>query len=354
MKSISMAVVGCGDIAHIRYLYAISQRREKFQIDAVYDRNPEVCRRTAQELGAQAEKSLEDLLAMPKIDTVIVTTYHPSHAAIAVQCMEAGKNVIVEKPFATSFADAQKVLETAKHTEKLCMLMPYELYPIFRKAKKLISDGVIGRITSCDAIFSHQGPLHAPWFFNKEDAEWGVLADLGIYPLGILAYLVGRIQRVGGMVECLIPERTALDGSAIHSTVEDSAAAVLSFENGCIGTMRSNWCTAADKSDSVYQATLYGTRGILYLNMLSHELIVYSPYHAVEGGQKINYQGFEESYLLPTEDFDDHLPLMDSYYELHETGKLADDPDYLERQLNIIKVIEQIYRSSYENAIKKL
>ena len=106
MKSISMAVVGCGDIAHIRYLYAISHRKEKFQIDAVYDRNPEVCQRTAKELGAQAENSLESLLAIAKIDTVIVTTYHPSHASIAIQCMEAGKNVIVEKPFATSSADS--------------------------------------------------------------------------------------------------------------------------------------------------------------------------------------------------------------------------------------------------------
>ena len=130
MKSISMAVVGCGDISHIRYLYAISHRKEKFQS-------------TAKELGAQAENSLESLLAIAKIDTVIVTTYHPSHASIAIQCMEAGKNVIVEKPFATSSADAQKVLETAKRTGKLCMLMPYELYPVFRKAKKLISDGAI-------------------------------------------------------------------------------------------------------------------------------------------------------------------------------------------------------------------
>ena len=68
MKSISMAVVGCGDIAHIRYLYAISHRKEKFHIDAVYDRNPEVCQRTAKELGAQAENSLESLLAIAKID----------------------------------------------------------------------------------------------------------------------------------------------------------------------------------------------------------------------------------------------------------------------------------------------
>ena len=158
MKSISMAVVGCGDIAHIRYLYAISHRKEKFHIDAVYDRNPEVCQRTAKELGAQAENSLESLLAIAKIDTVIVTTYHPSHASIAIQCMEAGKNVIVEKPFATSSADAQKVLETAKRTGKLCMLMPYELYPVFRKAKKLISDGAIGRVTSLRRHFLSSGP----------------------------------------------------------------------------------------------------------------------------------------------------------------------------------------------------
>lgn len=354
MSQIQLAVVGCGDIAHIRYLYAVTKRTKQYRIVAVYDRKPEVCRATAEELSAVATDSLDALLALPQVDTVIVTTYHPSHASIATQCMRMGKNVIVEKPFATSCEDAKMVLDTAKSTGKLCMLMPYELYPIFVKAKHLLDEGAIGRVTSCDAIFSHQGPLHAPWFFNKEDAQWGVLADLGIYPLGVLAYLVGKIDRVGGLVDCLIPDRVALDGSAIHGTVEDAAVAVLGFENGCMGTIRSNWCTAADKSGSVYQATLYGTKGILYLNMLSHEIIVYSPYAPVDGGEKISYQGFAESYRLPVVDFDDHVPLLDSYYELHETGHIADDPDLLERQLNVINTIEQIYRSSHEGKTIRL
>ncbi len=58
------------------------------------------------------------------------------------------------------------------------MAMPYEVYPIFVAAKRFLDGGAIGRVSSCDGVFAHQGPLHAPWFFRREDAGWGVLADL--------------------------------------------------------------------------------------------------------------------------------------------------------------------------------
>lgn len=346
MQQISLAIVGCGDIAHIRYLYAVRQLPLQYRIVALYDSKPEICRTTAKELSAIACDTLEELLSLAEVDTVIVTTYHPSHASIAIACMEAGKNVIIEKPFATSYNDAKRVWETARRMNVRCMAMPYELYPSFIAAKRFLADGAIGRVTSCDAIFSHQGPLHAPWFFDKRRAEWGVLADLGIYPLGVLAYLLGPFHKVMGSVGCLMPDRTALDGSDIHGTVEDSAAAVLEWKDGCVGTIRSNWCTAADKSGSVYQATLYGTRGILYLNMLSHELVIYSPYQPIANAEKIDYLGFADSYRIPMAEFDDHTDLLKTYYELHETGGIADDPDLMERQINIINAIECLYESS--------
>ena len=58
--------------------------------------------------------ALDDTLALPELDAVIVITYHPSHAFIAIHCMRAGKNVVIEKPYATSSAEAREVARVAK------------------------------------------------------------------------------------------------------------------------------------------------------------------------------------------------------------------------------------------------
>jgi predicted dehydrogenase len=346
MNRIKVAVVGCGDIAHIRYFYSLSKMPDMFELIAVHDRNPKVCEATAKEFNVPKYDNLDEMLALEKLDTVIVTTYHPSHAPIAIKAMHAGKNVLIEKPFATSSKDAKLVKAVSEATGKLCMPLPYATYPNIVVAKKFIDDGNIGQICSCDGIFSHQGPLHAPWFFDKKEADWGVLADLGIYPLSILAYLLGPFKIVTGKVETLIPDRTSLEGDNFVSTVEDNTAAVLEWKNGALGTIRSNWCTAADKSGCIYSVTIYGTRGIIYLNMLTRELIVYSPYKPIENAKKINYLGFEQSYLINVSDYDDHIDILKSYYNAHETGIFEHDEHMIDRQINIIEAIEKLYESS--------
>ncbi len=161
-----------------------------------------------------------------------------------------------------------------------------------------------------------------------------------------MAYLLGPFRRVSGAVRNLIPDRVALDGSSIHSTVEDCAAAVLEWDNGCLGTMRTNWCTAADKSGCIYQVTLYGTEGVIHINMLTHELIVYSPRRPIENARKIRYQGFEESYLVDVPEYDDHVDLLKTYSRYHETGVMENDEHLMERQANIIEAIEKLYEAS--------
>ena len=98
MNKINIAVVGCGDIAHIRYFNAITKLKDKFHLTGVYDIVPEVTKKTAAEFQVQGFDSLEGLLSQPELDTVVVTTYHPCHAQIAVEAMNHGKNVIIEKP----------------------------------------------------------------------------------------------------------------------------------------------------------------------------------------------------------------------------------------------------------------
>jgi predicted dehydrogenase len=199
------------------------------------------------------------------------------------------------------------------------MPLPYEIYPNFIRAKELIEQGVIGQVSSCDGIFSHQGSLHAPWFFDKRLAQWGVMADLGVYPLGILAYLLGPFKAISDKVEILCPERKSLTGESVYNTVEDNAVAILEWGNGILGTIRTNWCTVADKSGCIYSITISGSTGIIYLTMLSHELILYSPGKPVPGAKQIKYLGFEESYLINVAPYDDHLNILQSYYDAHDT-----------------------------------
>ena len=74
-------------------------------------------------------------------------------------------------------------------------------------AKQLLAEGAIGRVSAADAVLAHRGPKHAPWFFDREKAGWGVSADLGIYLISQLTYFFGPAQRVCGRVETVFPER---------------------------------------------------------------------------------------------------------------------------------------------------
>lgn len=346
MGKIKIGVAGCGDLAHIRYFYALRHLKESFELIGVHDYNPEVCKRTAEEFGVRGYEKLEDMLAVQEMDAVIIATFHPSHAEIAIKSMKAGKHVLIEKPFATSSADAFAVGKAAKETKKMCMALPFEIYPNFVMAKKMIEDGTIGEVASADGVFAHHGPLHAPWFFDRERAQWGVLADLGIYPISVLMYLLGPAKYVTGKVGISEENRISLSGDPIHVTVEDNAAAILEWENGAVGTVRTNWCTATDKSGCLYYITIYGNKGIIYINMLTQELIVYSPYKEIENAKKINYLGFGESYLINVEAYDDHCNILSAFHRAIETGVIENDGCNLERQIHVIETIDKLYEAS--------
>jgi predicted dehydrogenase len=354
MNRIKIAIAGCGDIAHIRYFYSLGKMQDMFELVAVHDKEPSICETTAKEFNVPNYDDLDEMLTLSELDTLVITTYHPSHAPIAIKAMRAGKNVLIEKPFATSSKDAKLVKAVSETTGKLCMPLPYATYPNIVAARKFINDGTIGQICSCDGIFSHQGPLHAPWFFDKKEADWGVLADLGVYPLSILTYLLGPFRSVTGKVEIMIPNRTSLKGDKFISTVEDNVVAALEWENGVLGTIRSNWCTAADKSGCIYSITIYGTKGIIYLNMHTRELVVYSPYKPIENAKKINYLGFEQSYLISLNDYDDHMEILKSYYNAYVTGAFECDEHMIDRQVNVIEAIEKLYESSAKGKVMEI
>ena len=79
----------------------------------------------------------------------------------------------------------------------------------------------------------------------------------------------------------------------------------------------------------------------------THELIVYTPEGGIEGAQKISYLGFEDSYRIALKPYDDHLDILNAYYEAHENGGIIpNDGCNIDRQVNIIETIEKLYEAS--------
>ena len=181
-----------------------------------------------------------------EIEAVVIATPHPTHADLAIRSLQAGKHVLVEKPMATSLADAVRIEEAAARSRRVFMALPFDRSPAVEEAKRLIELGAIGRVSMADAVLAHRGPTHAPWFFDARKAHWGVVADLGVYLISQLTYLFGPALTVRGKVGTIFPERQDQHGNPVAVTVDDNAAAILELPEGILGTIRANWCSPSD------------------------------------------------------------------------------------------------------------
>ena len=349
MSAIKIGIVGCGDIANIRYFPSIKEL-DGFELAGIFDWDPEVSRNMSEKHQVKAYSSIESFLENNDMDAVVVCTYHPTHADTALKALAAGKHVLVEKPLCTSYADALKMKEAAEKSDKIFMALPFDEYPRLEIAKKILKDGTIGNVTSIDGMFAHIGPLHAPWFFNKKLAKWGVLADLGVYPISVLSHLFGCAKSVTGFVSSYCKERTSLKGEHIPVEVDDSATAVIKWKDNMTATFRSNWVTCSSKDLSVWDLKFFGNEGILWVNMSSkdYQLIVYSPKKEIPGAEKITYNDFYPCYNVPVPDtLNEHYPVLNGFAEAIRSGKkIPADGASIQRQLHVIEIIEKLYQSS--------
>jgi UDP-N-acetylglucosamine 3-dehydrogenase len=348
MAKIGVGVIGCGDIARVRYFPSIEALPE-LELKAVHSRTSATCDRILGRYGGKFYGDLDSFLRDPAIEAVIVATPHPSHAGLSIRALEAGKHVLTEKPMATSLADAARVREATERSTRVFMALPFDHLPPMDEAKRLIQSGAIGRVSSADGVLAHQGPVHAPWFFDREKAGWGVLADLGIYLISQFTYLFGSAESVFGRVTTVFPERTSEDGETFKATVDDNIAAVIAWPDNILGSIRANWCSAADKRNFIWEVRIYGTAGIIFINMASpkNPLVVYAPGHGIEGAEKIVHNGMTDCYrpILPV--WDPHKDIVRSFADAIAGGRpTADGRSSAARPHHVIEIIAKLYESS--------
>jgi predicted dehydrogenase len=194
--TIRWGIIGTGGIAAA---FARDLRLlDDAEVVAVGSRSQESADRFGDEHGiARRHASYADLAADPEVDAVYVATPHPGHHDAALLAIEAGKAVLVEKPFTMDAAEARSLVDAARAGGTFLMEAMWTRHlPHVLEIRRLIDDGAIGDVVLVTAE-------HGQWF--ADDPEFrlfapelggGALLDLGIYPVSFAHMVLGTPQRI--------------------------------------------------------------------------------------------------------------------------------------------------------------
>lgn len=287
---INVGVIGCGKVAQVRHLpeYATN---ENAHIAGLFDLNQDRARALAEQYGAKAYDSYAAMLADPDIDAVSVCSSNNSHAEITLAALQAGKHVLCEKPMGITLKECETMVAMAEKCGKYLMIgQNQRLAAAHVKAKQLIDQGDIGNVISFTTAFRHSGPETwsidpgaNTWFFDRNRAAMGAMADLGIHKTDLIQFLTGQTI-VEVMAKMCVLDKKFSDGSPI--TVDDNAMCIYRLDGGCIGTMCASWTNYGPESNAT---VLYGTRGVMRIYDDPNHAIVVHP-----TGGAVRYYDVEE------------------------------------------------------------
>jgi predicted dehydrogenase len=182
----------------IARLFTADLLRMGHKVTAVGSRAHQTANRFAAQFGiAKAHGSYEALFADPEVDIVYIATPHPLHAANAIAALEAGKHVLVEKPFTINAGEAQEVVDLAERKGLVVLeAMWTRFLPHMIRIREIVTSGTLGEIRSVMADHTQDLPDDPTHRLNALDLGGGALLDLGIYPISFAWDILGAVQTV--------------------------------------------------------------------------------------------------------------------------------------------------------------
>lgn len=283
----NIGIIGCGKIAQVRHIPEYTDNKNA-TIAAYYDLNTQRAQELANQYGGKVYPSYEEILADPEIDAVSVCTANSSHAQITIEALKAGKHVLCEKPMATTLEDCEEMVLAAKQCGKFLMIgQNQRLTKAHARAKQLLNEGIIGDVITFRTTFGHGGPEtwsidsgKNTWFFDKNKAAMGAMADLGIHKTDLIQFLLGQtVTETTAKITTL--DKKDANGNLIG--VDDNAVCIYKMSGGALGTMTASWTYYGEEDNSTI---LYGTKGMMRI----YDDPVYSITVTTASGENIYYQ----------------------------------------------------------------
>jgi predicted dehydrogenase len=300
---VRLASIGLGRWA--RVLARGAQRGTVIELASCFSRSEESRSKFQEEFGVpRATSSLDELLADPEIEGVLVTTPNDSHKSVILECLDAGKAVYTDKPIAHTMEDAGQIARAATASGR-----PFAVGHSARRLgghramKQWIDTGKIGRVSLAEANFSNERGLELTtetwrWFADKSPG--GAMIQLGVHHADNLQYLLGPVKAVSAHARRLYTK----------SEVPDAIMSILEFESGPLGYLGTGWA-----SPGVYQLRLQGTEANLFYDL---DFNNWDESHLVDSKSTLVSQAYRESVRPPVD-----MPQTDMFREQLEEFALA-------------------------------
>lgn len=258
MNNVNVAIVGLGWISQVIHIPIIDKLPDA-SVVAVCDSDKARARYVSDKIGVKnVYTDIGEMLKQDNIDAVHVCTSTDSHAAVAIPCLQAGKDVLVEKPLARTYDEASRIVRAAKESkQKLMVGMNNRFRPDAMILRSFIEAGELGEIFYTKGGWLQRQSDQKTWRTRKEMSGGGVFIDTGIVILDMSLWMMGYpdVEKVSAMMY-------------YHETknVEDSGVVMLRMKNGTTITIEVSW--SLNIEDDIFYCNVFGTNGSARLNPL--------------------------------------------------------------------------------------
>lgn len=237
---------------------------------------------------------LDQMLAMPEIDMVVIGAPNYLHCEITLKIAKAGKHVVVEKPFCMNLKEADLMIAACKEAQvKLMYAEELCFTPKYVRLKALLDEGALGKPVLFKQSEKHDGS-HADHFWDVERSGGGVTMDMGCHAIQFFRWL-----HPGKAITSVYAHMM----TSVHmdkTKGDDNAIVILEFEDGVVGVMEESWTKLGGMDD---KAEIHGSEGVAYADVLQGNSIqTYSKkgvdYAVEKAGNTIgwSYTMYEESW----------------------------------------------------------
>jgi predicted dehydrogenase len=315
-SKIRWGILGLGSIA-VKFAQALSFI-EDAELVAVGSRSKDNADKFGSQFNVPRRHASYQQLAQDKdVDIIYISTPHNLHCANTIMCLEAGKPVLCEKPFAVNALQAKAMIDCARAKRLFLMeAMWTRFLPLMDKVRQLLAEKTIGQIRMLAVEFGFQ-------FANTNEKSWlltpdlagGALLDVGVYPLALSSMLFGPPQQI---------HSAAYLGRA---GVDEQNAIILTFDEGHLSVIYS-----ANRLETPHEATSMGTSGMIRLH------------RSWWSGNKLTliHPGKKDQFIeLPSHD-KGHIYEIKAVHDALGAGKLETALMPLDESLSIMKTMDAI------------
>lgn len=256
-----VAIVGVGRWG--RVLADGANASGELDIVSCYSRTPATRASFAADYGCTAFDSVEELLADPALDGVVIASTNSTHRALIEQAAAAGKGAFVDKPLTLSASDSKAAVDAA-NTAGTVLQVGYQRrrLPANRAIRALIEAGELGDVLLAEA---HQSSPNghimaaAAWRWDPVESPLGSMTSLGVHSIDTVSYLCGRIERVSATVR----------RDKFARTIDEATGLLFEFESGAVGTLVSSFFTP-----QLSRLSVHGTEGAAFMDADGTKLAV--------------------------------------------------------------------------------